>query len=125
MGRVFLSAVACFSLQDVKNEGCRVMCTRSEYDGGRAIGKNFENCECFDTKQYTKLAENARDARPTPTPDPKRKKVDGLVIDYKKYPLRYSGEAAKAEDSDRPTYYYDRSHEYDLGPSDPELNGDE
>ena len=45
-------ALACYSLQDVRNEGCRAFCVQQGHDSGRAVGKKLNKCECIDIKDY-------------------------------------------------------------------------
>jgi len=44
-----MCGVACFSLQDVKTEGCRVLCIRDGYTTGSFAN---EKCQCTDEKKY-------------------------------------------------------------------------
>jgi len=45
--QVVVVAAACYSLQDLKNEGCRVLCIRDGHTSGKSV-KNV--CVCEDNK---------------------------------------------------------------------------
>lgn len=55
-GGAVLVALACYSLQDVRNEGCKAFCVSQGHDSGRAVGKKLNKCECIDIRDYGEVA---------------------------------------------------------------------
>ena len=51
-GRALLAIAACYSLQDVRNEGCKTYCISRGYQGGTAVGKKLDRCACVDFEDY-------------------------------------------------------------------------
>ena len=47
MKRILLALAVCYSLKDLKDEGCRVLCLRDFYSSGHSSGKG---CACVDQK---------------------------------------------------------------------------
>lgn len=54
-GSVLIAAATCYTLQDVRNEGCKSYCLQQGYSAGRAVGKKLDKCECFDIRDYVEV----------------------------------------------------------------------
>lgn len=48
----FADGPKCYTTQDVKNEGCRVLCVRDGYKSG-SYSKG--SCKCIDEKKYNQM----------------------------------------------------------------------
>ena len=49
-----VTIASCFTLQDVKNEGCKVLCIRDGYTSGQYLASK-DHCACVDSKKYDDL----------------------------------------------------------------------